>query len=99
MTPKQRELARHALGLKDRNKKSFRNYFVVDRASAYWDEWSRMEQAGEAKRFDGATLAFGGRDLFKLTQVGAERALNHDEKLDPEDFPVTQKRKANAASE
>ncbi|MDG4905965.1 hypothetical protein P9228_05825 [Mesorhizobium sp. WSM4898] len=41
MTPVQRDLARHALGLDGRRKESYRNYFVTGEGSTGW-RWSRL---------------------------------------------------------
>lgn len=90
MTPRQIELGRHALGLERRYKKSYRNrFFVAGLWHADHDDWMAMTDAGNALRWDGAKLEFGGdgADLFRLTRAGAEQCLRPGESLDPEDFP------------
>ncbi len=87
MTPAQRELARHALGLNSRNRRSYRNHFVAGKGHIDYAEWLALTAQGDAARIDGGRLAFGGDDLFRLTRKGAEAALEPGESLDPEDFP------------
>lgn len=79
MTPKQKELARHALGLNYANT-SFRNHFVTGSGSADYEHWMEMVADGHAQRFAGSELT-GGDDLFRLTRVGADLALNPGEQL------------------
>lgn len=42
MTDEQRELARHALGLNSRHKRSYRNRFVVESTAPDGREWMMM---------------------------------------------------------
>lgn len=86
MTPKQIDLARHALGLPNEGMRSFRNSFVAGPGHPDYDDWLAMTKDGNAVRCDGATLEFGGDDLFHLTRKGAEAALER-ETLDPAGFP------------
>lgn len=87
MTYDQRELARHALGLDSRHKRSYRNRFVCESNSPDGVKWMAMCAEGYAQRRDSSTLPFGGCDMFWLTPKGAEAALNPGESLDREDFP------------
>lgn len=50
MTDKQKELARHALGLDGRRKVSYRNRFVVGSGPPDCDEWEALVAAGDAGR-------------------------------------------------
>jgi len=86
MTPTQRLLARHALGLPNRRKRSYRNRYVA----AYipggeFDQWSAMESAGWAER---GAFRPDRTARFWLTPEGARLALEPGESLDPEDFPT-----------
>lgn len=83
LTPDQRELARHALGL-GRKRKSYRNNFAAEPGTPYFDVWQSMCAAGLAQR--GGTRP-GGLVPFRLTRAAAEAALGPGESLDPEDFP------------
>ena len=86
MNPKQRDLARHALGLDGRCRTSYRNHFVTRAGSDDHDIWMAMVAAGWATRRRGSELT-GGADIFRLTSAGATAALIGDERLDAEDFP------------
>ena len=84
MTRRQRQLARHALGLPNRHRTSFRNYYLAAYAPGVYDVWSAMEDAGLA---EGGAIRNGARP-FWLTHKGALAALETGETLCPEDFPV-----------
>ncbi|QEX18535.1 hypothetical protein FRZ44_38420 [Hypericibacter terrae] len=86
MTPDQIELARHALGLTNGRRRSYRNHFVTGEGSHDYAAWQAMVAAGEATRTKGNAIT-GGDDLFRLTKIGAVAALKRGETLDPEDFP------------
>lgn len=86
MTPEQIELARHALGLGNRRKMSYRNHYVADAGSPDHTEWMAMVDDGFARWRRGNEMT-GGGDLFRLTRLGAEAALKKGERLDPKDFP------------
>ncbi|WP_197430415.1 hypothetical protein [Methylobacterium sp. CCH5-D2] len=81
MTPRQRDLARHALGLPNRNRRSYRNRFLTGGACP---DWRAMEAAGLARSQPTDKL---GRAWFHLTRAGAEAALERGERLCREDFP------------
>lgn len=85
LRPAQIELARHALGLPNRNHTSYRNRFVAGGGHYDHGDWLAMTDAGLAERF--STALYGGADLFMLTRTGAEAALRPGESLDAEDFP------------
>lgn len=85
MTPQQRDLARHALGLPNQRRQSNRNHFVTGEGSDDYHAWKQMVENGHAKRRAGSPLT-GGDDLFWLTRQGAEQALDRGERLDPGAF-------------
>ena len=87
MTPKQIELARHALGLRDGRHQSYRNHFVAGVGHMDYADWMEMVERGEATRRAGNSLT-GGDDCFFMTSSGAKLALHPGERLDPEDFPA-----------
>lgn len=89
MTPRQVELARHALGLPNSRRQSYRNHYVVD-SGADFDAWQELVAAGMARSRKGNELT-GGMTLFWLTKDGATAALKKGERLDPEDFPEAAK--------
>ncbi len=85
MTDEQREEARHALGLPNARKRSYRNRYVCPEDNAVW---SAMVAARWAAMRPAASVPFGGSAIFYLTRAGAELALDDGETLDPEDFPA-----------
>lgn len=86
LTPAQVKLARHALGLVDGRKASYRNRFAANPARADHADWMRMCRKGAAQRRSAQAVG-GSLDLFWLTTAGAEAVLLPGETLDPEDFP------------
>ena len=85
MSPEQRKIARHALGLDnpDAKGRSYRNRYCAGRGHAAWGDLHAMVAAGWVK-FEG--LPNSRLTLFSLTREGAELALDPGETLDPEDF-------------
>lgn len=95
MTPEQIELARHALGLPNRNKKSYRNHFVAGEGHSDFENWRDMVEKGFARGKKGSQLT-GGDPVFWLTLAGASLALRRGEKLDPDDFNLPSQRTVSA---
>lgn len=91
MTPRQRELARHALGLPNRNRRSYRNRFLTGGDCL---DWQSMVDLGLAEA--GKTDEHG-RTWFWLTRDGAKAALNRGEGLCREDFPPVRRASAEVA--
>lgn len=85
MTPAQRELARHALGLPNDARRSYRNRYFAAAGSPTADQWMAMVSAGEAEGGDPGHKVSSLH--FCLTRKGAELALDKRESLCPEDFP------------
>lgn len=85
MTPRQKELARHALGLKDGRKKSYRNRFFAGQGHPDYDDWIGLVRAGHAIKHSRRPV--NGDFLFTLTTAGAQAVLEPAETLCPEDFP------------
>lgn len=81
-----RELARHALGLKYGQKKSYRNYFETSEDGPDRIDWLNMVSSGLASQ--------SSRTLFHMTYKGAQWALDQGETLCPEDFPPQSKGEA-----
>lgn len=86
MTPRQKELARHALGLDGTRKQSYRNRFFAGPGHDDFEEWCAMVLDGYAR---GREPDPGHRPdhAFWLTYKGAEAAVERGERLCPEDFP------------
>ena len=87
MTPAQQELARHALGLPNSVRRSYRNRYYAATGGRVHDEWRAMVAAGEAEIGEAGRTA---STLFWLTLTGAKAALEAGERLCPEDFPEAQ---------
>lgn len=84
MTARQKELARHALGLPNTRNRSYRNHHCVPPTldNPNFIEWSQMVASGYARGVrDDPKLA-----TFWLTRRGADAALQRGERLDLEDF-------------
>lgn len=91
MTSRQRALARHALGLPNRDRRAYRNFYVCSPGNPAFSEWTVMVEDGLA------FVDMQPRDLprhhrselrvFWLTPAAAESVLEAGEHLDPEDFP------------
>ncbi len=86
MTPQQIALARHALGLPNKHRQSFRNWFVTSDGCADFLEWEAMVKDGLARR-RGPMEVFGGDYLYHLNRSGADAALKDGESLSREDWP------------
>lgn len=86
LNPKQRELARHALGLTGSCRMSYRNYFSTGAGCADHVAWNEMVELGAAVAHRAVKMC-AGDDVFCLTRLGAETVLNRGEKLSSEDFP------------
>ncbi len=86
LTPRERELARHALGLDGRRKCTYRNHYGLYPGGNDHSTWLGLVECGLAMRR--ASVSFhGGADHFWLTRAGALAALETGEMLDEEDFP------------
>lgn len=86
MTPIQRKLARHALGLPNERGVSYRKHFVTGAGSDDWAHWNDLVRSGHARARRNMQV-FGGMDGFVLTRAGALSALDPGESLCAEDFP------------
>lgn len=82
MTDRQRQIARHMLGLGNA-KRSYRNRYVAGPGHHDYPTLFEMESAGMVVRRD--PLRVG--DTWRLTRAAAESVLLPGEALDAEDFP------------
>lgn len=88
MNAEQKRMARHALGLPNNTRRSYRNHYVIGPGAPDHAEWSGLVSKGMAEMSEGKPRETGHRmDCFFLTRAGAEAALEGKEKLCPEDFP------------
>lgn len=84
MNAEQLRMARHALGLPNPGKKSYRNRYFSSGGSASVKEWQDLIRKG----FAHGVREQSGRSMFWLTHKGALLALEKHEMLCPEDFPT-----------
>lgn len=84
MKHRQITLARHALGLPNDRRRSYRNRYFAPAGMDVENEWNDMVSHGWAERGDGIRSI-----AFWLTRSGAEMALDPGESLDMEDFALT----------
>jgi len=92
MNDRQRELARHALGLPNKKNTSYRNHFCAGVDHFDYADWEVMVSQGYAIK---RTVPYcGGDDMFHLTLSGALLARNPKEHLSRED--TAQMRKLGA---
>ena len=82
MTPEQIKMMRHALGLTDGRKISYRNRYVAGLGTTQEADWNNLAAHGLAKRGEDGIAVVG----FCLTDAGARAVLHDGERLDPEDF-------------
>lgn len=87
MTPRQRKIARHMLGLPTEHKRSYRNRYIIGSKGRGYGVLMRMVRDGLATR-----ERFGAhpdnRWCFALTKAAALSVLEPGETLDDEDFPA-----------
>lgn len=83
LNQRQVQLGRHALGLPNRERKTYRNHYVTGSGPDF-DEWRAMVEIGAARHRTGNELS-GGDDIFWLTADGAAAVLAPGERLS-EDF-------------
>jgi hypothetical protein len=83
ITKKQRELARHALGLPNKQNATYRNHFCIDKGGDGYEDWEDMVIKGLAVKATGGAAWVG--DFFYLTLDGARAVLSPDEHIDLED--------------
>ena len=83
MTERQIELARHALGLPNKKRTSYRNHFCIGQGGEGHAEWMDLVAKGMAWRATGPH--WGGADMFYLSMKGALAARLPNEHISRED--------------
>ena len=83
MTEAQTKLARHALGLPNKQNTSYRNRFCTGPGSADYPEWQAMVAEGDAVERTGPL--WGGDSMFYLTLKGALAVRGPKEHISRED--------------
>jgi hypothetical protein len=84
MTPEQRRMARHALGLIDGRKTSYRNRYYAHLGSEKGMAWDSLVEQELAEKIPTDASLTG----YFLTLAGAKSVLEQDERLCGEDFPA-----------
>ena len=83
MSEKQQDMARHALGLPNREYRSYRNHFCIGPGGDGYEDWLDLASKGLAIR---RTVShWGGDDMFYLTLKGALMARLPNESISAED--------------
>ena len=83
MTPRQIELARHALGLTNGRKETYRTHFCAGPGHVDFEDWMGLVRGGRASVVVGGAMS-GGDHVFRLFRDTAEKVLRPGETLDPE---------------
>ena len=84
MTPLQLDLARHALGLPNPQRRTSRNRYLIPKDGPDYAQWLDMIERGEALLVSPRTSTLA---CFALTLKGGQLAIGPREQLDPADFP------------
>lgn len=84
MTPEQKRIARHMLGLPNERKRSYRNRFCASEGHSDYEILLAMQENGYLKV---RVTDWHAGNLWFLTLRAAELALEIGETLDMEDFP------------
>ena len=79
----QRKLARHALGVPNKQNKSYRNRYCTGPSRVDYAEWEAMVAEGDAVKRDGPL--WGGDSMFYLTLKGALAVREPKEHISRED--------------
>ncbi len=88
-TRRQLELARHALGLPNKNNTTCRNRFCIGPGGDGYADWEHLVSVGHAVKQTGPL--WGGDDMFHLTLTGARAVLERSEHISREDAAVMRK--------
>lgn len=88
MSDRMRDLARHALGLPNARRRTYRNHFCTGEGDANWHEWMMMTAAGFATKHNPSWI-HAGNSMFRLTRAGANAALDTSEQLCAEDWKIS----------
>jgi hypothetical protein len=92
MTEAQTKLARHALGLPNKQNTSYRNHFCTGPGSTDYPAWQEMVTQGDAVEVKGPM--WGGDSMFHLTLKGALAVRGPKEHISREDAEKMRKLEA-----
>lgn len=94
MTKQQREMARHALGLPNKQNMTYRNHYCVGPGDDGHSDWEDLVTQGLAVKR--TSNLWGGDDMFHLTLKGALMVRENNEHLSREDAEVMRRIEAAA---
>jgi hypothetical protein len=96
MTDRQRELARHALGLPNKKNTTYRNHFCIGPGGDGYEDWEDLVSKGLALKCAGAhcNRPWGENDMFYLTLKGALMVREPKEHISREDAADMRRREA-----
>lgn len=80
LSPKQREMIRHAIGFDGRSKTTYRNHYVMGSGCGDHEEWMDLVRKGYATRREPSELS-GGDDTFFVTRETALFVPKPDEHI------------------
>jgi hypothetical protein len=83
MTDRQRDMARHALGLPNKRNTSNRNHYCIGKGGDGYEDWEDLVSKGFAIKRTGPH--WGGDDMFHLTLKGGLEARGPKEHLSREE--------------
>ena len=96
MNEKQRDLARHALGLPNQTNTSYRNHYCIGAEAEEYQEWEGLVSLGLAVKALGGANWVG--DFFYLTLEGARAVLLPTEHISREDAEKMRSRETKGAT-
>jgi hypothetical protein len=94
MTDRQREFARHALGLPNKKNVSYRNHFCIGKGGDGYEDWEDLVRQGLAVRRSSSIC--GGDYFFHLTLRGALMVHELKEHLSQEDTAMMRRLEESA---
>lgn len=84
MTARQLQMARHALGLPNSKRTTYRNRYCLGRGDEGYADWEDLVSRNLAIKQTGTF--WGGDDMFYLTLEGARAALHRGEHISREEM-------------
>lgn len=86
LSDEEKKLCRHALGLPNAKKKSYRNHFVTSKGGRDAEVFEVMHDKGLVLRQANNKLLGSGDVFYRLTRAAAAACLEPGERLDQTDF-------------
>lgn len=83
-------MARHALGLPNKQRTTYRNHFCIGPAGDGYAEWEQLVSQKLAVKQTSKSKLWGENDMFHLTLAGAKEVLESNEHISKEDAAMMQ---------